>query len=659
MHRFRHRRALTVWAAVVGRLRELGAAALYLLMPLWMLGRALGPFRAPGRETEALYGELYAAAIVRRWWLLDAPFLTSDTGGVPTPWWPAAPFPALIQALLPADGALALGLVVLGAMWLAGYGPYRLYRVLLPEASPLGPLLAGLSVQVSPVVLRAVPDADLAALGVGALALGFAAPRWAWIAGLWSWPAAVLLGVAGVIRREPGWLIAAIPALAVLVPPSAAPGALRAQTAAEVSAVAYLGREGAVFPMPPAEAEAWPVSDQRRWGLPGADPGLGLLPGTIPPSPPTMPPMPSGEPPPPGVPGGAPPPATAAPAPPGPGPTADLDAPALTRPPPTRPWFGAILVPLQRLHAGPLALLGLFVALRGARRWAAAGLAALAAITLLFGWQPFPGEAEVDPGSVAQLRGLLSAVQLDALPGRPDGVSSLTWCGLVVVAGGVGLARLFSTAWWLAPVLLLGPALENPRLAAPITALPLSSGLAVLAGLESGPVLVLPSPEAPFLQGRLSRARVWWQVAEAGKSIDPTESGATARAATVAALSGALQLPVDVSAAEAVWTARDPDAFHRANLAGFSFLMLDLGAVPQAMHPQFEGWIAARVGQPLNLDGELRIYDLRRGPASEAGRDLPGFNLDLDGGPGEGTGSVPAAGDIGGFEPAAETVPVY
>ena len=97
-------------------------------------------------------------------------------------------------------------------LWLAGYGPYRLSRTF--QVAPIASLLAGLVAQTSPVVLRAVPNADLAALAIGALALGVAVPRLAWLGGLWSWPGAVGFLLIGGVRRNPWWILAGLPALA-------------------------------------------------------------------------------------------------------------------------------------------------------------------------------------------------------------------------------------------------------------------------------------------------------------------------------------------------------------------------------------------------------------------------------------------------------------
>ena len=200
------------------------------------------------------------------------------------------------MALLPTDPALSLGLIVAFSFWLAGFGPYLWLQKLFQQTSwPswAASLLAGLALQTGPVMLRGLPTAYLAALGLGALGLGLADARLAWIAGLWSWPNACFFAVLGILQRKPFYLLAGLPLIAVLLAPSDLPGALRHTLPSTPSSPGYLAGEGTLFPMPPAEVPSVKEEDKAR------------------------------------------------------------------------PWIGMLLVPLQRIHGGPLALLGLLAALWG------------------------------------------------------------------------------------------------------------------------------------------------------------------------------------------------------------------------------------------------------------------------------------------------------
>lgn len=589
------------------------AAAGYLLLPGWMLMNAAGTFLAPAQDGAGLYGELFAAAILRRWAALEVTPGMADTSGAELPWWPEAPLPALLQAaltLLQIDASRAFGLVLLAGFWLAGYGPWRLCRRHLPDL-PLLPLwLAGLAVQSAPVVLRAVPDSYLASLGVGALALSLAHPRLAWIGGLWSWPSSVALLLAGLVpgldrRRRLPWLLAGLPAFAVLLPPSALPGALRSLPAPVPTVPAYIAG-GAVFPLPPPEAAPL-IALSGRTGLwvatgtnpadmaPGAQPGAqppGAQPGTQPPGPPRLP-------------GGA--------------PAEKPKSKDDTGMEATRPWIGALLVPMQRLYAGPLWLLGLLAALtdRRARPFAAASLGLLLALLLIYGWQPFPDEEAVAPHVVATLRLLLDGDQIRLLPGRDHGVGALAWASLLGTGAALGLAVLWSgRGRYTLPLLLLGPLMENPRLVAPVTPVLPDPMVGMMRGLPPGEVLVFPAPQPPYFQGPRSHARLLYELASSGHFLPEDRP---AQAAFVAQLVGICGLPVDTRAGAAIWGGREVERPVREALAeGYDWLLLDLQAIPEHLRPQVDGWLAAQVGMPLAREGGRLLYDLEAGPGGMA-----------------------------------------
>ncbi|MDP2311097.1 MAG: hypothetical protein Q8P18_34070 [Pseudomonadota bacterium] len=479
---------------------ELAAAALMAVVPAWMFTGPLGPFRAPGLEGEGLYGQLFAGALVRRWLTGGAaPGVADVVGG--EVWWPVSPLGAGLQAVLPVDPAFALGIVVTLGVWLAGYGPWRLARRVLPSAPLWGALCAGLAAQTSPVVLRAIPAGELAALAVGAIALGLAHPRLALIGGLWSAPGAVVLGIAGLFGRRPAWLLAVVPALALLLPASTLPGAVRrtvASQAVSATSPAYVTASGSAFPLPPGEQTALiAAAELTRTGLwipgevsplvrgnlfrgPPPTPGTGrdgasgswggALPRNAPPGGPgpldPLDPLDplfgvggvgpldpvedpvegAGGPDPAGAPELYPPVAPQEGAAPEPmaGGSPPPDAPPVASSE-EQPWIGGLLIPLQRLHGGAAALFGLLALLligapgnRAVRIAAAGGLLFWGALTLAFGWPAVPGEVERDPALVAGLRILLSADQIAAIPG--GGV--LAWAAILPALGGLGIAAL-------------------------------------------------------------------------------------------------------------------------------------------------------------------------------------------------------------------------
>jgi hypothetical protein len=296
-----------------------------------------------------------------------------------------------------------------------------------------------------------------------------------------------------------------------------------------------------------------------------------------------------------------------------------------------RPWIGAFLVPMQRLHGGPLALLGLLagVVFGGrARRYAIAGLLALGAVTAAYGWQAAPGEAELSPLATQHLHGVLSAGRLASLPGGAGG--ALAASAIVLALAAPGLAILFGRRPILAALALAVIPMENPRLAVPVTSLPPDPLRQTLSALDSGAVLRFPAPQAPFFQGQQPLARWFWEAAASGRATDggpvrdgvptaqaseqSTDDRARSSAAVTLALTRLTGIPVDTRAGEAFWSARDLDPFPAALTSGWRYLVVDLTAIPESTRAQLDGWLAARIGTPVVRDDQRLVYDLSAGP---------------------------------------------
>jgi hypothetical protein len=578
----------------VGVLRaRLLAAAAFLVVPAWMLHAAVGPFRVPGVDGPALHGGLLEGARLRAG-LLDP--------------WPTTPLASGLSAVLPVDLAHASGLVVAAAVWLAGFGPWLLaWR--RASAPAWACLLTGVCVQLSPLVLRGVPEADLLALGVGPLALGLAAPRLAWLCAAWGVPVAAAFAgagaVASVARRiardrgeavlpsgadARGWLIAGLWLLGGL-----ASGVERADasTGAASIAPAYVADNGAVFPLPPAEAA--PIVESARsagtglWLPAGVAPVVRANRFAAPAEPPRMPPEVEGhvEASGPGL--------GAAAAGSGAGGGPERAASSAGR---ADGAFdpGALLVPVQRLYIGPLALLGLCAALvtPRLRAFGAGGLALLVAIVLACGWQSVPGETPTAAGP-----GLAWAVLPVALA-----VPGIAWTFARAAERGRG------AAWALAGVAIgAGPLLENPRLVVPVTALPPDPLVEALRGLEPGAVLIAPSPAFPWRQGQAPEGRVALGLAAAGlRAAPPDDPDAAAALLAVSRLVG---LPVDVGASALAWSVRARTPFVEGPDASWRYLVVDFDAVPDRERARLDGWLAAQVGVPIARAGGRALYDRR------------------------------------------------
>ncbi len=609
-------------------------AVIFAAVPAWLFTGPVGPFRVPGLEGEGLYGQLFAGAVVRGWGTGGGPLGVVTMAGGAVPFWPASPMTALLQALLPLDAAWALGVVLWAAVWLAGFGPWRLVRRVAPGVPWWAGVCAALMVQTSPVVLRALPGVDLAALAVGPVALGLAHPWLAWVGGAWSLPGALLFGVAGLLRRRVAWMLAALPALALLLPASPLAGAMRPEVGMRgPSSPAYVADNGSVFPLPPDEqAPIRAAAELARTGL--------WLPADVTPS--VRGNLFRGPPPTPGTRHAAGPEA-ASPAEPVPvepvprvgGPTPDD--------PLGRPWIGAAVVPLQRLYGGPAIGVGIAVGLLFAvrarlrrprvspaenTRWAPSfiGILTLVALTLLFGWQAAPGELEQDPLTTTRLAGLLSPARAALLPG--GGASA--WSALLPLAGALGILPLLAAtripvaARVALGVLLagVGVPLENPRLVAPVASIPPDPIRETLDRLPADTLILFPAPQWPYLQGQRPAAAALWEAAATGQRIE-REGEDRAAAGIIGALSALADLPVDVQAARIVWEGHATEPILEARRAGWRYLLVDLEALAPAARPRVDGWLAERAGMPVARDGARLLYDLSEGPAGRGREGAP------------------------------------
>ncbi len=553
------------------RAADCGAALVCLVLPAAWIGRTVGKFRAPGVEADALFEALAAAALARG-------------GGAP-----ASPSPAFaaLQAVLPAppngafDPAFAYGVVVFLAVWLAGFGPWRLARVWAPEAPWWAAGLAALAVQTSPMVLRGVPDADLVALGVGAAALGLAHPPLALGAGAFGAPAAALYLCAGVgaalrrDRRAAWWLVAGLwVAPAVLAEGDAARAIWRTpRTSATVPA--YVTEGGAVFPLPPVEAAPVVARAQAGglglWSAAGVEPrGFGNR-FAAPPGGPT-----------PVKPAGA----------------------APDRPAGGAPGLGGLWVWTQRAWGGPALVVGLLLglAVRGRRVASVVGVALLAALTIGWGWAPLPGELERDPDAARALGGALS------LADRPG--TALGWAALPAVLAAPGLAAALGRLGRGGVVVGLGLALagiplENPRLASPVANVPPEPFAETLRGMAPGALLVFPNPAAPWHQGGVPLARLRYIADRDHPLADPRDPDAVAALARLSVLVGH---PVDQSAAPLAEGAPGSVALGAVSGA-WRYLVVDYDALPRHEGARVDGWLAAQVGPPVANVGARRIYD--------------------------------------------------
>lgn len=530
------------------------AAWLTLVIPALLVGRALGPYKAPGMGTEMLHGQLFAAAQVAEWGGGGVGQVSAALGA--GPWWPDLLLPAAAAAGLGVwfDDGLAYGLVVFAAIWLCGFGPYRLMQARWPELAPSGRLAAALLVQASPPVLRAAWSGEIGVLGVGpvalavALAAGGARPLLvggvALVVGAWGTAAALALAVAGALLRRPALLLALAPLMVALsTPPSPLPGAARMSAVALAEGPAYVAPNRAVLPLPPDEAAALrPAPNLRAAAAEQAD-GAGDPAGV------------------------------------------------------------AFSAQVARLPGG-LAIwlvsgLGLLLGPRGP---AGAALALLCAWTAVFGLLPVAGAPPPLPPA------WLERVAPWA-PGLRPPIGSLAWLLPALL-----LAPLAAANRWrplpLVGLCLLTALLENPRLSLPVSNLAPDPVAGALAGLDGGNLVVFPSPARPWRQGGESVARLLTVAIGAGHKVE-----VGLRPPSDAALMGELSVladaPVDLEAGPALWATRGVDPLADARLAGFTALLIDERQVAAERLPAIDGWLASRVGVAVARHEGRALYDLR------------------------------------------------
>ena len=539
----------------------IGSALTAALIPALWLGDTLRPHMTPGIEGAGLWRTLREAAQWR-----------SGAGGAA---WPRAPLPTLVEALLPADPALAHGIVTVAGVWLTGFGAWHLARVHARATLPVCALVALLA-QASPTVMRAVPGADLAALGVGALALALAFPRHAWWAGAWSAPVAATLALCGAVRAAlaRGDAVARAEARALALGGLSLLGLLGSHAPdapTPAIAPAYVTATGATFPLP--EAEAAPLRLSTAASATGT-----WLPAGVQPS---------------------------------------VHGNVFHEPPPSEgdaglPTWGEWLIPVQRIHGGLVALFGGLAGVLLARhRWmGAVSLLCLGILTLAVGWQAAPGEVERGARAVDALRGWMRgaardhALAFSVVPVTLGLVGLAGWFGRIVSLG----PRLGNLALTAVGVALLTTAtlLENPRWVAFRAMLPPDPVLAVLRAGPPGDVLVFPPPHAPWHAGAVSAARVDAELSMVGRRAATEGSDVTA---ALLALVQRADIPIDVQAARTAWEAHGTDSFARTSTPGWRWLLLDTRGLAPGAREAMDGWLAATIGMPIARSDARLLYD--------------------------------------------------
>jgi hypothetical protein len=525
-----------------------------LIIPALLVGRALGPYKAPGMGTEMLHGQLFAAAQVEDW-------LGGGVGQVGAAlgagqWWPDQLLPVVAAAGLGVwfDSGLAYGLVVFAAVWLCGFGPYRLMRARWPDLASSGCLAAALLVQASPPVLRAVWSGEIGVLGVGpaalvlALAMSGARARLvavlALLAGAWGTVAALSLAIAAGLLRRPALLLALVPlGVALSSPPSALPGAARLAPVALGQGPAYVAANRAVLPLPPDEAAALRPAPNLRAATAEQVSGDGGVPGN------------------------------------------------------------RISGQVARLPGGLaiwlVSALGLVLGPRGP---ASAALLCLCAWFAVFGLLPMAGAPPPLPPA------WLERVA-PWLPGLRPPIGGLAWLLPALLVAPLAAAHRWRPLP-LAGLCLLTALLENPRLSLPVSNLAPDPVAATLSGLEGGNLVVFPSPAPPWRQGGESAARLLTVAIGAGHAVEvglrpPSD------AALMGELSILADMPVDLEAGPVLWATRGGDPLEEARRAGFTALLIDERAVASERLPAIDGWLASRVGVAVARHEGRALYDLR------------------------------------------------
>jgi hypothetical protein len=301
-----------------------------------------------------------------------------------------------------------------------------------------------------------------------------------------------------------------------------------------------------------------------------------------------------------------------------------------------RPVWGAALVPLQRLHLGPVIVLAWAVGAwqvwrrrsvprvstpgvdasvasagaggdtsgRAQRAWVLVAGLGLVGMFVAFGWAAAPGELVHDPAAAERLAGVL---------GGPD-AGWRPWAAPVLAACVVGLAAALEgfAPRWRALVVVAGAAasvgLENPRLRSFGTPLPPDPVLTALARLSDGEVQVFPSPAAPWLQGQRPASRVAWELAEAGRSVPPPSDTLDAWTVALARAGGA---PIDIAAAERAWAVRTVNLTDRtaSSSAAPRYLLVDATALTPVGLAELERWLTPRMGAPVARSDTRLLYD--------------------------------------------------
>jgi hypothetical protein len=239
---------------------------LFLIAPATLLAPAVGRHRLPGLPGEPLFATLVQGAQTKRWLLgEDAWGVTGLIGGNYQHYWPAqlgvgGPL-ALLELVL--SEPLAYGLLLLVALWLAGFGPALLARRVLGARPTAAWVVAGLAVQLAPPVLRCAWEGQLAVLAVGPLCLALAARR-GWASGLWGLSVggmgaltALVVALGAALTRRPWALTASLPPLLLFallcgyLHSTPLPGSTTEPTV-QSFVPGYVSVEGAVFPEAPA-----------------------------------------------------------------------------------------------------------------------------------------------------------------------------------------------------------------------------------------------------------------------------------------------------------------------------------------------------------------------------------------------------------------------
>lgn len=255
------------WAWVVG----------CLVVPVLLLGGAVGEHRLPGIPDEPLFATLFAGSQVHGWLVGEGSWGWTQLAGSGAAYWPAqassAGALAVLELVLAEPWAYA-GLL-LSALWLAGLGPALLARRLLGCERSAAFLVAGLAVQLSPPVLRCAWDGQLAVLAVGPLCLALACRR-PWVVALCGLLAggmgaltAVVVAFGAAIGRRSWALTALLPPLLLAVvlllawPSAPLPGSTTAPL--DLAATpAYVTAGGASFPVTaPLSSVSEPVVPSR------------------------------------------------------------------------------------------------------------------------------------------------------------------------------------------------------------------------------------------------------------------------------------------------------------------------------------------------------------------------------------------------------------